>query len=264
MFNRDVVAADRVARCDIIAAMSAKSPQQGPNGSPWPGLTLYRFTAPQVCQWDEVRSLTLCVVAQGRKSVRSNGFEYRYDPLNYFVFNRGIHSEIEILECSIERPFLSFVLRIDPALVRKVIAHMGGCEIPVGRQLASRRTYADPYVAPLDQQMTDAILRFLRSLDSGADRRVLAPMYLQEIVYRLMQGGRCGYLIDSASSDIRERTIRASVDYVRAHISESVTVNAMAAQACMSPSAFAHHFRESIGVSPYQLGLPPVRLTPDL
>lgn len=59
------------------------------------------------------------MVAQGRKAVTVDGFTYRYDPFNYLVLSRGMRFEAEILEASIEKPFLSFVLQIDPAIVRR-------------------------------------------------------------------------------------------------------------------------------------------------
>lgn len=243
---------DRLSAGDVIAEMLKKAPEVGANGSNWPGLTLYRFTAPQSPLWDEVHSLALCFVAQGRKAVHAHGREYRYDPFNYFVFNRGMRFQAEILEASIEKPFLSLVLQIDPTVVRRVSADMREREATVFRKPSAAPASPDVYVSPLDQNLMGAILRFLRSVDTGADRRVLAPMYLQEIVYRLLQAEQCHRLIESASSEIDSNPISAAVEYIREHMDEPVTVNDLAEQVCMSPSAFAHLFRESVGVSPYQ------------
>ena len=44
----------------------------------------------------------------------------------------------------------------------------------------------------------------------------------------------------------------AVLDYVRAHLSEPLTVADMAEQVSLSPSAFAHLFRDVTGRSPYQ------------
>jgi AraC-like DNA-binding protein len=41
------------------------------------------------------------------------------------------------------------------------------------------------------------------------------------------------------------------LDYVRAHLSEPLTVADMAEQVSLSPSAFAHLFRDVTGRSPY-------------
>lgn len=241
---------ERLVTGDIIAELARMAPQPGPNSGAWAGLTVYRLTAPQASQWDEVRSLSLCVVAQGRKAVYAKGIRYQYDPFNYFVFKKGMRFQAEILEATIDKPFLSLVLQIDPTVVRRVTADMRDRETTVFRK--SSTPHPDAYVCPLDQNLMGAMLRFLRAVDIGADRRVLAPMYLQEIVYRLLQAEQCHHLIESASSEIDANPVSAAVEYVRAHMDEPVTVNELAERACMSPSAFAHLFRESIGVSPYQ------------
>ena len=67
MSTSDLFSEERLTVGDLIAEISAAAPQVGPNPSVWSGLTLYRFTSPMVPQWDQVRSLAVCFVAQGRK-----------------------------------------------------------------------------------------------------------------------------------------------------------------------------------------------------
>lgn len=69
MSTSDLFSEERLTVGDLIAEISAAAPQVGPNPSVWSGLTLYRFTSPMVPQWDQVRSVALCFVAQGRKRV---------------------------------------------------------------------------------------------------------------------------------------------------------------------------------------------------
>src|SRR5262245_50448595 len=139
---------ERLVADDISAEIARKAPQPGPNAGAWPGLTLYRFTAPQAPQWDEVQSLSLCVVAQGQKSVRANGVEYRYDPFNYFVFHKGMRFQAEILQASIEKPFMSLVLQIDPTVVRRVSADMRDRETTVFRKRPPSVARPDANVCP--------------------------------------------------------------------------------------------------------------------
>jgi AraC-type transcriptional regulator N-terminus len=113
-----------VASGDLIAELAARALAVGANAGAWPGLTIYRFTAPTGPSWEEIQSLSLCVVAQGRKAVTVAGETYLYDPFHYLVLSSHLHFEAEIPEASPNRPFLSFVLQIDPALVRRVSSDM--------------------------------------------------------------------------------------------------------------------------------------------
>src|SRR5277367_6071779 len=172
---------------DLIAALAARAPAVGANAGAWPGLTIYPFTAPAGPSWEEIQSLSLCIVAQGRKAVTVNGETYLYDPFHYLVLSSHLHFQAEILEASPSLPFLSFVLQIEPALVRRVSSDM------LERRTTAFRSRPGEALAPegqalvsaLDQELLGAVLRFLRAVGRDTDRRVLAPLYLQEMVFRV-------------------------------------------------------------------------------
>lgn len=248
----DLFPEERLTAGDLIAEISAAAPQVGPNPSVWSGLTLYRFTSPMVPQWDQVRSLALCFVAQGRKRVAvDGGVDHYYDPFRYLVFTRGQRFQAEILEAGVEKPFLSFVLQIDPSIVRQVSSDMLERATTTFRRPAPP-TVSPAYVSAVDVPLMGAILRFLRSITSGADRRVLAPIYLQEICYRLLQAEQCSRLLDAAAAEHEINPVSQAIRYVQKHTSEPVTVADLADHVAMSPSAFAHLFREVTGMTPYQ------------
>src|SRR5580704_10942184 len=84
----------------IIAELSDRAPLEGGNTGAWPGLTIYRFTSPAGPTWEEIRSLSLCIVAQGRKAVTVDGQTYFYDSSHYLVLGSHLHFQAEILEAS--------------------------------------------------------------------------------------------------------------------------------------------------------------------
>ena len=238
---------------DLIAELAARAPKVGANSGLWPGLTIYRFTSPVWPSWEEIQSLSLCIVAQGRKSVTVDGNTYRYDPFHYLVLGSHLHFQAEILEASVSRPFLSFVLQIDPALVRQVSSDMLERRTTAFR---SRDAQAQPVqpacVSALDQDLLGVVLRFLRAVGTGTDRRVLAPLYLQEMVYRVLQREQYARLLSLAAAESASNPVSAVLEYVRSHLSELLTVADMADLVRLSPSAFAHLFRDVTGRSPYQ------------
>src|ERR1700758_2050503 len=176
--------------------------EAGANTGVWPGLTFYRFAAPAGPTWEEIQSLSLCIVAQGRKAVTIGGETYLYDPFHYLVLASHLHFQAEILEASIGRPFLSFVLQIDPALVRQVSSDM------LERRTTAFRSRPVPEqaspqacVSALDSDLLGVVLRFLRAIKTGTDRRVLAPLYLQELVYRVLQREQYARLLALAAAE---------------------------------------------------------------
>ena len=238
----------------LIAELSHRARLEGGNTGAWPGLTIYRFTAPIGPTWEEIQSLSLCIVAQGRKAVTVDGVTYEYDPFQYLVLNSHLHFQAEILEATPAKPFLSFVLQIDPSVVRQVTSDMLERRTTTFRPHAAENEAADPpaFVSALDQELTGAVLRFLRSIETGADRRVLAPMYLKEMVYRVLQREQYARLLAIAATEAANNPVSAVLEYMREHLAEPLSVADMAERVSLSPSAFAHLFREVTGRSPYQ------------
>ncbi len=44
---------------ELIAELAARAPRAGASTGAWPGLTVYRFTAPAGPNWEEIQSLSL-------------------------------------------------------------------------------------------------------------------------------------------------------------------------------------------------------------
>ncbi|MFT4081455.1 MAG: AraC family transcriptional regulator [Nocardioides sp.] len=239
---------------DLVAELKSYAHQVGTNDGVWPGLTIYRYDQPAAPLWEEVRELHLCVIAQGRKRVTQGGEAHYYDPFTYLAISGNEPFLTQIVEASPERPFLSFGLQLDNDLVRAISS-----DIIMERETMAFTSSPEPrvsepasFVSALDRDMMDAILRFLRALGTGADRRVLAPTYLKEIVYRALQAEQYGRIVERAARESANNPVSAIISYVRDHIAEPLSVNEMAEQAFMSPSAFSHLFRDVTGRSPYQ------------
>lgn len=242
---------DRVTAGDLVAELASRATSEGGNTGHWPGLTIYRFTSPVGPSWEEIQSLSLCIVAQGRKAVTVDGQTFRYDPFNYLVLGSNVTFQAEILEAHPNKPFLSFVLQVDPTVVRRVSADMLERHATTFRRPDAGAEHHS-FVSALDRELLGAVLRFIRATGSGADRRILAPIYLQEMVYRVLQREQFSRFLKLAATQTATNPLTAALAYVRNNLSQPLTVADMAEQVSLSPSAFAHLFREVTGKAPYQ------------
>lgn len=225
---------------------------EGPSQSAvWPGLTFYRFEQRVALHWDEVDSASLCMVVQGRKRVRIGSVNYFYDPLHYLVIKRGLSFQWEILQASPECPFLSFVLKIQPDLVSGIydeMIHLAADD----QRIEPTLPLPDVYVSALDRPLVDAVQRFLLALEAAPDRMVLGPIYLREIVYRLLRSEQHAWLLESAARDTQGNTITAAIAFMKQEMRRPLTVRHLAEAVSMSESGFAHLFKATTGISPLQ------------
>ncbi|MGV9798386.1 AraC family transcriptional regulator N-terminal domain-containing protein [Mycobacterium sp. NPDC003449] len=233
----------------LTVELATLAHRPGANTGLWPGLTIYRFTEPTERQWEEIGSLSVGIVAQGRKAVTVGDRHVIYDPFNYLVIRDHRHFQCQVLDATPEEPFLSLVLQIEPALVRQVSAAMRD---PGVRPAEPGTHHVDGcVVSALDDDLAGSVLRFLRSLSTASDRSVLAPLYLRELVYRVLQHEQFPRMRNFAADQLAGNPVAAALAYIDANLAEPLTVPLLAAQANLSPSAFSRTFREVTGRSPY-------------
>ncbi len=236
---------------ELVASIARQASNEGPTYTAWPGLTFYRFEQRVAMHWDEVGSASLCVVVQGRKRLRTGSVNYFYDPFHYLVIKRGLRFQAEILQASPERPFLSFVLQMQSDLVTEVYNEMNRL-VPEVLRIEPAPPTPDVYVTALDQPLVGAVQRFLLALESESERRILAPMYLREIIYRLLRSEQRVWLLEGAAHEIQGNAITAAIAFMRQEMHQPLTVRDLAEAVSMSESGFAHMFKATTGVSPLQ------------
>ena len=229
--------------------IAGQASNEGPSRSAtWPSLTFYRFEQRVALHWSEVDSTSLCMVVQGRKRLRIGSTNYFYDPLHHLVIKRGLSFQVEILQTSRERPFLSFVLQMQPDLVADVYNEMIHLA-PDDLCIEPAPPLPDVYVSALDSSLVGAVQRFLHALEAVPDRIVLAPMYLREIVHRLLLGAQQAWLLESAIHEKQGNTISAAIAFMQQEMRRPLTVRSVAEAASMSESGFAHLFKATTGLS---------------
>jgi AraC-like DNA-binding protein len=245
----------QASRDELVERIARLVPQDGPDER-LPGVLLRRASAPTELGHG-VSYPSFCVIAQGSKEILLGESHYRYDPTHYLITSAALPIATRIVEASPERPYLAFVLRLDPVLVGSVMVEAGH---PAPRATAAVRAID---VSPLDAGLLDAVVRFVRLADAPAEARFLAPLIIREIVYRLLlgaQGGRLGHITALGGTTHR---IAAAVERLRRDFDRPLSIEAMARELGMSVSGFHHHFKALTAMSPLpfqkQLRLPEAR-----
>jgi AraC-like DNA-binding protein len=221
-----------------------KVAQQGRTVSALPGLWFFRHDGPRQFLRVSSASMYVGVALQGRKRVRVGGLELTYDSLSYLVMAGETDYDASVVTASPERPYLSIGLEVPPRLIVQTLLDLDGSAEPPARVAAP-----PAFVAPLDAPLLGALSRLLRSLDDPAERRVLAPLAVREIVFHLLRTEAASVLRRAAGGGDADRIGRAMA-FIEQNAARRLTVPAVARQVAMSPSHFAHRFREVASVTP--------------
>jgi len=231
------------AREEIVERMSRLLPEDGRIDFA-PGLLLIKSSVPS----EPVQSLfqpSFCFVAQGRKRASVGGEVFLYDPFHYLIFTVDLPVAFEIEAPSKELPYLGMSLNLDSALVASVIVESG---IRIKKGDASVKAMN---VSAIDADLLDAVARLVRIAETPAERKLLAPLVIKEIIYRLLAGGqgaRLAHLLTASDT----RRISKAIGHLREHFDEQLKMEEIARELGMSVSGFHHHFKSVTSMSPLQ------------
>lgn len=210
-----------------------------------PGFFLTRLTKPT----ESVQSIyepALCFVVQGSKRALLGGEVFRYDPGHYLIFTVDLPVVFHVDEASEETPYFGFRLNLDPAIVASVLVEAG---LETDKSNGAVKAID---VKAIDADLLNATLRLVRLLDTPGERKILAPLVIKEIIYRLLTGGqgaRLAHLMVSAGDTLR---ISEAIGHLRARLDEPLRIEDIARETGMSVSGFHHHFKSVTAMSPLQ------------
>ncbi len=167
---------------------------------------------------------------------------------SHIVLRGDTEFESQVLEASAERPYLAVSLQLPPELVMNVLLDLGE-----DIEIRNRGSHDVPaFLSTVDESLIDALRRLMRAVSDPAERRFLAPLVLREITFRLLRTDAAAVLRDAACRLGDRGRIRDAMAFIDAHATRRLSVQEIARHIAMSPSHFAHRFREVTSVSPMQ------------
>jgi len=213
---------------------------------PQPGLHFRRCSRPTE-RIHGFHEAAFCVIAQGSKELILGEERFRYDPAHYLITTVDLPMIGQVIEASPERPWLRVRLVLDPTVVTSVMVESG-----VVQARGDGTGVKSIDVSPLDGNLLDATLRLVRLIDAPAEYRVLAPLVIREIVYRLLMGAQASRMLHLARFGGEAHRMVRAVEKLRANFNKPLRIEDVARGLGMSISGFHAHFRAMMGMSPLQ------------
>lgn len=189
---------------------------------------------------------SLCMVVQGAKEVWLSQERFIYSPSDYLVSSVHLPVIVQVTEATSDAPYLGFKLEIAPSQILEVLHDS---EIRFNPKENPKRAM---FVSHMETSLLDAVIRLSRLLDSPKDIPVLAPLFIKEIIYRVLQGPNgitLGQIVLEGSS---AHQIIDVIDQITNNYHRSFQIEELAKMANMSMSSFHRHFKEVTSMSPIQ------------
>ena len=230
---------------NLAVAISEFAQSDGDHATAIPELTLHRRKAPTEplhC----IFKLGLGIVAQGHKQALVGKDVLNYGPGKSMLTSIDLPVVSHVTRASEAEPLLGLTVTLDSVAIAKKAAELRLAE-------ASRTPVFKPItLESLDEGLLAAVVRLVELLNQPNLVPLLAPLYQEEILIRLLCGPHGSQLQHLAAAGSPSQQIARAVSWLKQNFSTGVQVDSLAAHAHMSPSTFRQHFRDITGTSPLQ------------
>jgi len=234
---------------EFISLLEQHATQDGLNSTSVNNLFVGRSTQPDPRQ-PQVYPPAIIMAAQGRKFVYLEGQRYEYGNGKLMALFAPMAVECEGVEASPEKPMLTALITIDLNRITKMILNMDRFEkTPVKPDAGDTSAI---FSAPIKDNLLDATIRLLRTVDNPSEAAILGESIIDEIYFRILseeQGGQLKYLLQQRG---QIHQVSKAVEYLHQHLDQPVSVDDLADIVNMSSSGFHKKFKQVMHLSPLQ------------
>lgn len=230
----------------LARLLGALAPGDGTFALPIPGVHAIRASRPNAALVHGLQGPSVCIIAQGAKTVMLGNETYDYDAARMLIFSIDLPVAAQVTQATPANPYLCFRLDIDPQRIAELtlkVYPQGAPTVPETRAI---------YLARANAAIADAAARLLALATAPDDAPLLAPLVVEEILVRLLRSPIGGRLAQVGQRESSVHRIARAVDWVRAHYTQAIKVDELAELVHMSPSSLHLHFKSVTSMSPLQ------------
>jgi AraC-like DNA-binding protein len=232
---------------ELLRALEGRAVTDGVVEAPYPGVHFYRASAPVRYRKVPIFGPRLVVAAQGRKVASFPSGQLVYDANHYLVVTGGTQLEGQVVEASPEKPYLALCIALAPETVARTLLALSDAA-PIVAPIRAAAPGLPAFISPLDGPVASAVVRLLHALEDPLERRVVAPLVLDELVFRLLRSDAAAFVRGAVREG--DAGIQEAMRYMRENATRALSVEQVARHVGMSGSHFAHRFSAVARVSP--------------
>jgi AraC-like DNA-binding protein len=232
---------------ELVDIVTKHAPSDGEFPAEIPRLLLSRRSSPTAPVHAALRPCFAFVV-QGAKSLTVGTDSLKYRVGDFLVATLDLPVISRVTTASAAKPSLIIGLEIDSERLATLFSRVDVTTLALPSSHAARG-FAVNRASP---HLLDAVVRMLRLLDRPEDIAAMAPLYEQEILYRLLTGPCASRLLHIARADVPTSSVSKATRWLGAHFAEPLRIEDLAQHVGMSVSSLHHHFKAVTAISPLQ------------
>ncbi len=241
--NADQTVPDTAKLAHMLAAYA---PHDGSFDMCVPGLMVSRISRTNKECAHALRISSLCIVAQGAKTVIVGDQVYEYDSSQMIVFSVALPVAAQVTQATASNPYLSLRLELDPRKIAELVLKV----YPRGLPPVQERNAV--YLTPNDDNIVNAAIRLMECLAHPGDVELLAPLIVDEILIRLLRSPIGPRVAQMGFAESSVHRVEKAISWLRDNYSQPIKMEELAGMVHMSISSFHEHFKAVTSMSPLQ------------
>jgi AraC-like DNA-binding protein len=230
----------------LAGLLAAYAPHDGSFDMRIPGVMVSRLSRVNKECVHALRVSSLCIVAQGAKTVIVGEEVYEYDASQMIVFSVALPVAAQVTHASQSEPYLSVRLELDPHKIAELVLKV----YPGGLPAVQQRNAV--YLTPVDDCIVNAAIRLMECLAHPGDAELLGPLITDEILIRLLRSPIGVRVAQMGFAESSVQRIAKAISWLRENYSQPMKVEELAEMVHMSISSFHEHFKAVAAMSPLQ------------
>jgi AraC-like DNA-binding protein len=230
----------------LARLLGAYAPHDGSFDLRIPGLMVSRLSRINKECVHALRVSSLCIVAQGAKTVIVGDGVYEYDSSQMIVFSVALPVAAQVTQATPSQPYLSLRLELDPHKIAELVLKV----YPRGLPPVQERSAV--YLTPVDESIVNAAIRLMECLAHPGDAELLGPLVVDEILIRLLRSPIGVRVAQMGLAESSVQRIAKAISWLRENYSQPIKIEELAEMVHMSVSSFHEHFKSVASMSPLQ------------
>ena len=231
---------------ELARQISLHAPYDGIFPLRIPGIDALRASRVASEPTHALQQASVCIVAQGAKSIGIGDSVHEYGAAQVAVFSIDVPVSAQITRATPAEPYLTLRIALDPEKVGALAAKVYPHGIP---PVAESRAV---YIGNADPPIVDAANRLLQLMAQPQDEELLAPLAIDEILIRLLRGPMGARVAQIGQAESSLQKMARAVAWLRANYDQPVNVDELASLVNVSLSSFHRQFKAVTSMSPMQ------------
>ncbi len=228
----------------VASYLNENMPIKGRPARPLPRLLVLR--SEQRTELDaSLYEPVVCLIVQGQKDVWLGDHKVTVGPGQSLVVSHDVPVVSQITKASRSKPYLAIIVVLDVALLRSLYDEVGDAAPAAtpAHSLAVHQT---------EPALVDCVSRYLALTDNPVETKVMAPLVLKELHFRLLMAPHGGMLRQLLRHDSHASSITRAITKIRRDFRTPLKVPELAREIGMSASSLHKHFKQITATTPLQ------------